>query len=181
MIDLFDLFARFWYLLHIFYFFVSIQNFYQLTIWNAIKNEEAVIYKTKAFYVYSVFVKITFLSHVVRLAANLCECKQPAWPILVETIYRLLRALSRLMKHTDVNVSMILCKWKHFGKVLVKENNNRTETLKDVLSKLFLRNFELRFASDLRRVRTVLFAVKFLFDSPKSELCFPYLSFVTPG
>lgn len=181
MIDLFDLFARFWYLLHIFYFFISIQNFYQLTIWNAIKNEEAVIYKTKAVYIYSVFVKITFLSHVVGLAANLCDCKQSAWPILMETIYRLLRALNRLMEHADVNVSMIFCKWKHFGKVLVKENSNRTETLKDVLSKLFLRNFELRFAFDLRRVRTVLFAVKFLFDSPTLELCFPYLSFVTPG
>ena len=65
--------------------------------------------------------------------------------------------------------------------MLVKENSNRTETLKDVLSKLFLRNFELRFAFDLRRVRAVLFAVKFLFDSPTLELCFPYLSFVTPG
>ena len=71
---------------------------------------------------------MTFLSHVTRLLANLCDCKFPAWQILMEIVYKLLTALKRLIEQTDVDVSVILCKWKIFDKVLVKEGSSKIET-----------------------------------------------------
>ena len=64
---------------------------------------------------------MTFLSHVTRLLANLCDCKFPAWQILMEIVYKLLTALKRLIEQTDVDVSVILCKWKFLIKCWLKK------------------------------------------------------------